>query len=82
MPSQENTGPRRPVVEIIDPMIVEILRRMTPAERIAQAFRLWRSAVVITRGSVRQQHPDWTEEQVLRESANRLSHGATKRVPL
>lgn len=35
------TAPRRPVVEILDPMIVEILRQKAPAERLAQAFRMW-----------------------------------------
>ena len=82
MPIQENTGTRRPVVEIIDPMVVEILRRKTPEERLMQASDLWETAYLIIRGSVRQQHPEWTDEQVLKEAASRLSHGATKRVPL
>ncbi len=71
---------KKPVVEIIDPLIVEILRQKTPAEHLRQAFRLWETARLIVRAAVRQQHPDWSEEQVLRESASRLSHGATERV--
>lgn len=74
-------SPRRPVVEILDPMIVEILRRKTPAERLAQAFHMWETATLIIRSSVRQQHLDWSEEQILQEAARRLSHGATERVP-
>jgi len=71
---------RPPVVEIIDPSIVRVLRAKTPAERLAQAFRILDSARAITRGSVLQLHPDWDEDQVLRETARRLSHGATESV--
>lgn len=72
---------RVPVVEIIDPMVVEILRKKTPVERLAQAFAMWESARIMTLGAIRHQHPEWSEEQVLREAASRLSHGATERVP-
>ncbi len=74
-------NPRRPVVEIIDPMMVEILRKKTPAERLKVAFGMWESARVMIRGVLRQQHPEWSESQILRESAWRLSHGATHRAP-
>jgi hypothetical protein len=74
-------GSRRPVAELLDPLIVEILRRKTPQERLAQAFRLWETARLIVRSSVRQQHPEWNENEVLREAARRLSHGATELVP-
>lgn len=70
---------RKPVIEIIDPITVEVLRRKTPAERLAQAFAMWETARIMTRASVQEQHPDWNEEQILRETANRLSHGATER---
>lgn len=72
---------RSPVVEILDPVIVDILRRQTPQERLAQSFRLWETARLIVRSSVRQQHPEWSEDEILREAARRLSHGATERVP-
>ncbi len=71
---------RTPVVEILDPVVVEILRSKTPAERLAQAFRMWETARLMTRSSVRQQYPNWSDEQVLKESAKRLSHGMTERV--
>ena len=71
----------RPVAELLDPVVVEILRQKTPAERLAQAFRIWETARLMTRSIIRQQHPEWTDDQVLRETANRLSHGATERVP-
>ncbi len=69
---------RKPVVEIIEPMMVECLRRMTPAQRLGQAFAMWDTACVIVRGAVRREHPEFGEEEVLREAARRLSHGATE----
>ena len=71
---------RIPVVEILDPVVVEILRGKTPADRLAKAFRMWETARLMTRSSVRQQYPNWSEEQVLKEAAKRLSHGMTERV--
>jgi hypothetical protein len=70
-----------PVVEVLDPEIVRVLRDKTPSERLVQAFRIWESARAVVQGGVRQQHPDWNEERILRETARRLSHGATERVP-
>lgn len=71
---------RAPVVEMIDPIVVECLKRMTPQERLLQAFRLWETGRVMVRGSVRQEFPEWSEEEVERETARRLSHGATSHV--
>ena len=65
--------------ELPDPRVMEILRQKTPQERLALAFDIWESARIIVLGAVRQQHPEFTDEQVLRETANRLSHGATER---
>ena len=73
-------APRQPVVEIIHPLVVESLRKKTPAERLQRAFSMWDFAKNMIRGVLRQEHPDWTEEQILREAARRLSHGATELV--
>ncbi len=73
--------PRRPVVELLDERVVEILRQKTPQERLAIAFGMFDTARLMVRGVVRQEHPEWSEDEVLRESARRLSHGATERVP-
>lgn len=72
---------RRPVVEIPDPLVVECYRRMTPQEPLAQAMRILESVRTLIRGAVRDQHPRFTEEEVLRGAARRISHGATERVP-
>jgi len=71
--------PRRPVVELLDPLVADILRKKTPVERLQLAADMWNFAVTLIRGTLRQQHPDWTDDEVQRETANRLSHGATER---
>lgn len=72
---------REPVIEILEPEMVEVYRRMTHADRLGQAFRLWQTARLIVRSAVEQQHPDWDEPQVLKEVARRMSNGATDSVP-
>jgi hypothetical protein len=63
---------KRPVVEVMDPMMVEVIRSKTPAERLAIAFRMWDSARVIVSGGVRYQYPDWSEAEVEQEIAARM----------
>lgn len=66
--------PRR--IEVLDPQVVEILRRQSPAERARRAsdsHRFAREAVV---SHLRHQHPDWTDEQIHAEMLRRLLGGA------
>jgi len=49
--------PRQPVLEIIDEQIVDILRKMTPAERLNMATGMWESARVMLSGAIRSEHP-------------------------
>lgn len=44
---------------------IEIYRNMTPAERWREAERLRQTAWKMKSAGVRDQHPDWTEEQVM-----------------
>ena len=66
---------RQPVVEMMDPMMVEIMRNKTPAERLAIACGMWESARAIIGGTVRQEHPDWSQETVNQEIVRRISRG-------
>jgi hypothetical protein len=69
-------GPRRrPCVEILDPMVVEILRRKTPAERVAMIFEANRLARLRLEGHLRTRHPDWDGVAIQREIARRMSRG-------
>lgn len=72
---------REPVIEMLDPITVECLRRMTPQQRLAQGAAMWEMARIMVRSSVIREHPDWDESQIQRETANRMSHGATESVP-
>lgn len=67
---------RSPVVETMDSRMAEVLRAMTPAQRLAIAFGMWRSARDMLTSLLTSQHPEWSRERVAAEVARRLSHGA------
>lgn len=63
-------------IEIVDERVAEILRKKTPAERLAIADGLWRFARDMTRAIIAREHPDWSEDEIRRQVARRMSHGA------
>ena len=63
------------LLDMMDDAMADILRQKSPLERLQIAGRMWKSARVMLRGSIRTFHPDWTEEQVNRELIRRISHG-------
>ena len=63
-------------IEVVDDQMTAVLRSKSPAERLAIAHGMWRSAQRLLDSALRGQHPDWTDEQIEREVARRLSHGA------
>lgn len=68
---------RRPLnIEIMDDVMAEVLRAKTPAERLAIANGMWRSARRMLESILRSERPDWTDEEIRREVARRMSHGA------
>jgi len=62
-------------IEVIDDVMAEILRRKTPAERIRIGFEMWTSAQKMLFFHLRTTNPHWSDEQLNREVARRLSHG-------
>lgn len=58
------------------PIQEKILREMTPSRRVEIAMQMQRSARAIKAAGLRQQHPEWCEEQVLRELARISLYGA------
>ena len=56
--------------------MTEVLRQKTGAERLKIASRLFSSARRMLLHHLRSEHPDWSDVQVDREAARRLSHGA------
>ena len=63
-------------MEVPDDAVVEVLRRLTPGERLAIANRMWVSARQVVEFVVRRDHPNWNGEQVQQEIARRMLHGA------
>ncbi len=66
--------PRR--IEVVDDAMAAVLRAMTGAERLQIVDRLFRFARELVASGVRSQHPEWNQDQINRETARRLSHGA------
>ena len=51
-------------METIEQIETAILRRMTPAQKVAVMHALWRQAWDLKAAGVRRQHPEWTSPQV------------------
>jgi hypothetical protein len=72
--SAMNLDPRQ--VEVIDDAMVEVLRRLTPAQKLAQAHAMWRYARQRVEAAVRWQHPDWNESALREEISRRMLSGS------
>ena len=67
--------PIRPlVIECVDDDMAALLRTKTSAERTQIAYHLWRFARDTIYHQVASQHPDWSPEEVQRETGRRLLH--------
>lgn len=64
-------------IEVVDEAIAQVLRRKTPAQRVAMIFAANRTMRAVIEGSVRARHPDWDDAHVKREVARRMMRGAT-----
>jgi hypothetical protein len=58
--------------EVIDDDMAEVLRRKTPAQRLASAHAMWRYARNRLSTMLRRQHPDWSEAQFKAEMQRRM----------
>jgi hypothetical protein len=63
-------------MEIVDDRVAEILRSKSPAERLAIADGMRRFARRMIREIIAREHPDWSEAEINRQVARRMSHGA------
>jgi hypothetical protein len=73
-PTSERAA-RPPVIEVVDDLMIPCLRAKTPAERLDMAAEMWRFARNTYLALARQQHPDWTPEQIQREARRRMCAG-------
>ncbi len=62
-------------IEVVDDAVAALLREKTAAQRIEMTAAAHRTARALLTGQVRSQHPEWTDEQVQREVARRLTRG-------
>jgi hypothetical protein len=62
---------------------LDVLRRMTPAQKWRAACELWQLAVDASRARVRADHPDWSAAAVRAEVARRIleAQGGAARLP-
>ncbi|MCC6142144.1 MAG: hypothetical protein IT389_16205 [Nitrospira sp.] len=63
-------------IELVDPMMAEVLRRKSPAQRLSIGFALWDSAKRMLTAHLSSVHPEWSVPRINREVVRRLSHGA------
>jgi hypothetical protein len=63
-------------IEAVDPLVARCLRRMTPAQRVAQMFASNRLMRQIIARHLRSRHADWSEQQVQAEVARRMQLGS------
>ena len=61
--------------EVVDDDMAAMLREKTEWERLQIAFGPWRTARRLIRATTVAEHPDWTEAEVERHVAVRMSHG-------
>ena len=63
-------------IEVMDDAMADVLRLKSPAERLAIANRMWKSAHRMIGLTLRAANPTWPDERIEQETARRLSHGA------
>ena len=61
----------------LTPEYIATLRRMTGAQKLRTAFQMYWGARKIKAARLRQQHPDWTEEQVQQRVKEIFMHAVT-----
>lgn len=74
--SRDSAAVRLPI-EFIDDEMAMVLREKTPVERLAISNGMWRTARRMIEAMLRREYPQWTNEEILRETALRMSHGTT-----
>lgn len=63
-------------IEVMDDDMAAVLRTKTGSERLRIAFGMYSSARRMLLSHLSAEHPDWSEDEIRREAARRLSHGA------
>ena len=65
-------------IEVVDDDLAKVLRRKTPAQKIAMMGAAHRTAKSMLQAAIRRQHPDWDERRIAEEVSRRLLGGAAR----
>lgn len=63
-------------IEVVDDVMVNVLRDKTPAQKIEMISAANRTARTLMAAGIRQRHPIWDEEQIAAAVLRRLLGGA------
>ena len=63
-------------IEVVDDAVAQVLRRKTPAERVALISALDRTMRLLIEGHLRTRHPDWDDARIAAEVVRRMTRGA------
>ena len=63
-------------IEVVDDAMAEVLRRMTPTQRLAIGTSIWRSARRMLHSILSDAHPGWSCQEVEREVSRRMNIGS------
>ena len=64
-------------IEVLDDEVAEVLRRKTPAERVAMVFDCNRTMRLLIEGHLRTLHSDWNRERISAEVTRRMLRGSS-----
>lgn len=65
-----------PNFEVIDDAMADVVRCMTPSQKLRATDGLVKSARMLIAARIRADHPEWSDEQVRRETARVMLRGA------
>ncbi|MGL4554125.1 MAG: hypothetical protein ACRC33_23425 [Gemmataceae bacterium] len=66
--------PRR--LEVMDDAVAAIMRRKTPAEKLAMLDDMWEFARDLVRAALSKEHPAWSPEELAQAVARRMAYEA------
>lgn len=65
------------MLEPIDPVQIERLRRMTPAQKLKRVAELYEAEIRLRMAGLRLTHPGWPDERLEREARRSLLLSST-----
>jgi hypothetical protein len=68
-------------IEVMDDAMADVYRKKSAAERLRIVNDMFLFAGEVIRGQIMASHPDWSDEQVMRETARRISNGSVSNPP-